>query len=261
MIKVAVFAILLVASMAYGAAPESLAGMVYHEESNTAVNSAVAFGLLLNSDRTSLGIYHASTYGVFTLGNPSDGSWSYRKTGENTAELTLGGSSQIRALDFSSDERGTLTNKPGTFPIRSGRFFLSGAAVRVPLVNSSNRSFVPAGGTSTTGFDVGKTSNRILIRAVSPGLRPFGVLDILDTPLLRLFSGQTVVAQNHGWSSDAGRETLRRSAEHVGAFPLTSNSSDSAVFIVLAPGAYTAEVSGASASDSGEVLIEVYVLK
>jgi hypothetical protein len=249
------------ASLAYGAAPDSLAGMVYHEESSTAVNTAAAFGLVMNSDGTSRGIYRASTYGVFTLGNPSDGNWSYRKTGENTAELILGGISEIRALNFSSDDRGTLRNQTGTSPIRTGRFFLSTASPRVPLVNCSNRAFVLAQGSSTTGFVVNEISNRVLIRAVGPGLLQFGVGDPLRTPTLRVYSGQTVVAQNSGWSSDSGRESLRRSAEHVGAFPLSSNSSDSAVLMILPPGAYTAIVSGTSESDSGDVLTEVYVLR
>lgn len=259
--KALLFLLLPVASAAYGAAPESLAGMVYHEESTTAVNAAIAFGLVLNPDGTFRGIYRARTYGVFMLVDPSDGTWSYRKTGENTAEITLGGISETRTLTFSSDDRGTLRNKPETSPIRTGRFSLSSSPLRIPLVNCSNRAFVLPQGSSTTGFVLSDTSNRVLIRAVGPGLSQFDVGDPLDTPVLRVYSGQSVIAQNSGWASDPGRESLSRSAEHVGAFPLTSTSADSAVLMILPPGAYTALVSGASDSDSGEVLIEVYVLR
>jgi len=43
----------------------------------------------------------------------------------------------------------------------------------------------------------------------------------------------------------------------VGAFAWTSGSADSAILVNLSPGAYTAQVSGAS-GDTGVALVEVY---
>ena len=46
----------------------------------------------------------------------------------------------------------------------------------------------------------------------------------------------------------------------VAAFPLTEGSKDSALVLSLPAGAYIADVSSLDPTESGEVLIEVYVL-
>jgi hypothetical protein len=49
-------------------------------------------------------------------------------------------------------------------------------------------------------------------------------------------------------------------AKQVGAFDLAANSKDAVILTDLAPGIYTAVVSGAGAS-SGVALVEVYEVK
>jgi hypothetical protein len=84
---------------------------------------------------------------------------------------------------------------------------------------------------------------------------PFGVSGTLTDPQLQLYSGTTLLASNSGWD---GRAELVNAAASVGAFPWDSPSSnDSAILITLSPGAYTAQVSGAS-GDTGVALVEVY---
>src|SRR5581483_9141937 len=95
---------------------------------------------------------------------------------------------------------------------------------------------------------------QILIRAVGPSLGLFGVSAPLANPTLTLFdaTGQ-VIATNTGWADNAQLSTV---ANTVGAFHFIAGSKDSAVLVVVAPGAYTAQVS--SATSSGTALIEVY---
>jgi hypothetical protein len=108
---------------------------------------------------------------------------------------------------------------------------------------------------------VTEETNRVLIRAVGPGLKAFGVQTPLASPVLRLYSGQFSIAENTGWNTAAAGESLKRSAAFVGAFPLSESSADCALILALPAGAYTAQVSSSFGTDSGEVLIEVYLLR
>ena len=98
----------------------------------------------------------------------------------------------------------------------------------------------------------------LLIRAVGPtlGAAPFDIPGVLVAPLLSIFSGQTLVGGDAGWG---GTTALASAFAQVGAFPFFSASSqDSAVFNpVLAPGAYTVQVTGAGGT-TGTVLAELY---
>jgi sugar lactone lactonase YvrE len=106
------------------------------------------------------------------------------------------------------------------------------------------------------GFVIGgSTSSTVLIRASGPALTAFGVTGSLADPLLDLYSGTSLLAYNFGWSGDP---QIASAASAVGAFSWTNSASDdSAILVTLPPGAYTAQVSGAS-GDTGVALIEVY---
>ena len=106
------------------------------------------------------------------------------------------------------------------------------------------------------GFAIGGTTSRtVLVRASGPALVPFGVSGTLPDPQLQLYSGSTVIESNSGW---AGNSEISQSAAAVGAFGWSSpTSNDSAILVTLPPGAYTAQVSGAS-GDTGVALVEVY---
>jgi hypothetical protein len=125
------------------------------------------------------------------------------------------------------------------------------------LVNLSARVTVGTGGNILiAGFVIGgSTSETVLIRASGPALVPFGVAGTLPDPALKLFSGSTVLAANSGWGGDPN---VSAAAASVGAFTWGSpTSNDSAILVTLPPGAYTAEVAGAS-NDTGIALVEVY---
>ena len=125
------------------------------------------------------------------------------------------------------------------------------------LVNISTRVQVGTGGNILiAGFVIGgSTSETLLIRASGPALVPFGVTGTLPDPQLQLYSGSTLLGTSNGWF---GNLAISNAASEVGAFSWSNPSShDSAILVTLPPGAYTAQVSGAS-GDTGVALIEVY---
>ena len=117
------------------------------------------------------------------------------------------------------------------------------------MVNVSARNQVGTGSNILiAGFVVrGDDPKNMLIRAVGPGLKNFGLTGTLDDPLLKIFkqnssdpSNPILVGTNDNWSPG-----LRPSFQKTGAFDLTTLSLDAAMVITLEPGAYTAQVSGA----------------
>jgi sugar lactone lactonase YvrE len=125
------------------------------------------------------------------------------------------------------------------------------------LINISARVQVGTGGNILiAGFVIGGTTSKtVLIRASGPALVPFGVTGTLPDPQLQLYSDSTVLESNDGWGGDA---QIAATAATVGAFSWgTSATPDSAILVTLPPGAYTAQVSGAS-GDTGIALVEIY---
>ena len=125
------------------------------------------------------------------------------------------------------------------------------------LVNISARVQVGTGGNILiAGFVIGGTTARtVLVRASGPALVPFGVSGTLPDPQLDLYSGTTLLASNAGWGGNA---QIASTASSVGAFGWSNaTSNDSAILVTLPPGAYTAQVSGAS-NDTGVALVELY---
>ncbi|GAB5558935.1 MAG: hypothetical protein SynsKO_05820 [Synoicihabitans sp.] len=129
------------------------------------------------------------------------------------------------------------------------------------LVNISSRAAAGSGEAQTIAGLVitGEDSKPVLIRAVGPGLAEFGVTGTLAAPKLDLYSGQTVIATNTGWSTSADVDGIIEAGAEAGAFALKSTDADSAILETLPPGSYTAQVSGADGG-SGVVLVEVYDL-
>jgi hypothetical protein len=130
------------------------------------------------------------------------------------------------------------------------------------LVNISARVETSSGsGVLIAGFVIGgSTARTMLIRASGPVLKAFGLSGVLPDPSLALFQsvgGQNVLVGTNtlGWGGDP---QIAAASAAVGAFSWGSVATpDAAILVTLAPGAYTAEVSGAS-GDTGVSLVEVY---
>jgi kumamolisin len=126
------------------------------------------------------------------------------------------------------------------------------------LINLSCRQLVPTGGTLTAGFTIGgTTSMTVLIRAMGPTLKNFGLSPTMADPQLvvRALGSDMPVAANAGWAGDA---VLNAANQDVFAFsPASPTSLDAEVVITLAPGAYTIQTSSVSGG-SGLVQVELY---
>jgi kumamolisin len=126
------------------------------------------------------------------------------------------------------------------------------------LINLSCRQLLPTGGSLTAGFTIGGTTSKtVLIRAMGPALRNFGLSPAMADPQLvvRAMGSDTPVAANAGWAGDS---TLNAANQAVSAFaPASPTSPDSEVVLTLAPGAYTVQASSVSGG-SGLVQVEIF---
>jgi uncharacterized protein (DUF1800 family) len=142
--------------------------------------------------------------------------------------------------------------------VTAGVLRLPAAEFNQRIVNLSTRAQIGTGANvAVVGFVVGAGSSKnILIRAVGPGLNNFGVAGTLGDPRIDLYdSSNRLILSNDNWTTTTvGGATTFNS---VGAFSLAANSRDAALLATLAPGAYTAQVSGVN-NATGIALVEVY---
>lgn len=110
------------------------------------------------------------------------------------------------------------------------------------------RSDVPAGSYSIQITGAGG--------AAGVALADFGITGTLADPRLVVFSGQTVIASNDNWDAAV---TPLATPGRAGGFGLPVGSRDAALIVNLAPGPYSAKVSGAGAT-AGVALVEIYEL-
>lgn len=124
------------------------------------------------------------------------------------------------------------------------------------LANISTRGTVGVGQDVMIGgvILVGQDPARILFRAIGPSLATVGIQSALADPQVDLFNGEgTLIAANNNWR-DSQEELVRA----TGAAP--SNDAESAILVDLAPGNYTAVVTGVD-NGTGTALIEAYYLQ
>ncbi len=144
----------------------------------------------------------------------------------------------------------------------------SGLATSTPpaaanrLANISSRALVGTeANIEIAGFVVAGppgSTEQVLIRGIGPTLTQFGVSGALANPILTLFdSAGNRIATNAGWGSSLNAPQIAAAIQATGAFALPPGSADSALLLGLAPGAYTAPVTGLNGS-TGVALAEVY---
>lgn len=141
---------------------------------------------------------------------------------------------------------------------------LSVGAAGQRLVNLSSRGPVGNGANALlAGFNVAGTQpKRLLIRGIGPGLTAFGVSGAVAKPVLSVYRGTTLVAQNTGWFTSPDASAITAAAAEAGTFALGAvgtPSADSAVIVNLTPGLYTAQLTSQDAT-GGTGLIEIYEL-
>jgi hypothetical protein len=174
--------------------------------------------------------------------------------GQTGATLTMGFVTPANSGAYAC----VVTNAAGTsLTSATCQLEVSTGSAELRIVNSSTRLFVGTGDqVLITGFVLaGSGARSLLVRAVGPGLSPFGVAGTLSDPQLTVYdSARRVLATNDDWIA-----SLVPIMTQAGAFPLPAASRDSALVVSLPAGAYTFMVSGANNS-SGIALLEVYEL-
>jgi hypothetical protein len=247
------------------AAPTTVAGLIYYESVRTTARTSFSFGVVLEPEGVARGLFFnsSSDQSQITSGSAESGTWTYRIFDDGTAELTIatpsgfGPTAGRRTLRYATERSGEVSNLTD---FSAGTFRFGDTSTRSTLVNCSSRSNIAPGQSAFTGFVVtGDQPRTVLVRAVGPGLRQFGIGDTLSDPQLSVaFRGRSI-ARNDDWHSTGG-ESIPATGSIVGAFPLTGNSRDAALVLTVGPGDYVAEASGGSGSDSGQLLLEVYLL-
>ena len=127
------------------------------------------------------------------------------------------------------------------------------------LKNVSARNQVGTGANILiAGFFIdGPVNKTLLIRGIGPALRDiWGLTTALVDPKLEIYNAArgTKIAENDNW--DVSLATV---FDSVGAYRFTTGSKDAALQITLAPGSYTAQLSGVG-NTTGEGVVEVYEL-
>jgi hypothetical protein len=200
-----------------------------------------------------------------------------------TASSTAARVGAFPLLPGSRDAVIQTTLAAGTYTIQVDSFGESGAAlVEVydtsegpagdppMIVNLSTRGFVGGAGSSVVSGIViaGTVPARVLVRGVGAALASFGIDRPLADPLLQIYRGSTLLAQNDNWESPqpitstqsaATALEITAAAAAVGAFALPTGGKDAALIVALNPGAYSAVLSGAG-NTAGAGLVEVYFL-
>jgi hypothetical protein len=146
-----------------------------------------------------------------------------------------------------------------TFTSLPARVNITGVVEVSRIANLSIRTNAGTGAqTLIVGFVVGGPGTRgtkpLLLRGVGPTLGSFGVAGALTDPKVELFNSASVkVQENDNWFA-----TDSSTFASVGAFALTANSRDAALFNrEMASGSYSAQLSGVG-NAAGIVLAEIY---
>lgn len=123
------------------------------------------------------------------------------------------------------------------------------------LTNISTRGFVGSGAEAMIpGIIVtGSGTKRVLISGIGPNLQDFGIAGFLENPSLALLQGQTVLQANDDWRASP----LAADIAATGLAP--TRDPESALLAELAPGEYTALLSGV-AGGTGVGLVQVFDL-
>jgi hypothetical protein len=236
----------------YSVVVTSLAGSVTSATARVSV-VAVAPSVMTAPVAQTAGAGGRVDFTVAANGTPP-GSYQWLKDaqempGATSATLTLpdvraadGGSYAVRV----SNRAGSTMSAAALLTVRSSR-----------LVNLSTRAFVPAGGTLTPGFFIrGSGSKPLLIRAVGPTLRLFGIESALPETRLALIEqgGALPVARDQDYHAVLDNDV----AAAVGAFPLEPGARDAAIQATLTSRGYTVQVSPGNSTMIGVALAEIY---
>lgn len=243
-------------------AKENTTGKVYSSVSDHYAQGNGAFRMLLppgtytlHAEAISTTFVGGSSVGLFSEVYPTDPSFQppLYVGGVPMTPLTLGNASPVQIVINAGCTATASFRFDGTGSVGGD----CGAAIPNParLANLSTRMQSLTGNDVVIGgFVIGGTTNKtVAIVATGPSLAAFGIANPLADPTLTLVrsSDQSIIATNDNWQSDPAAAQLQAS----GFAP--SNALESALYVNLPPGAYTAIVSGKAAA-TGVAIVAVY---
>lgn len=129
------------------------------------------------------------------------------------------------------------------------------SATSSKLANISTRGKVDGGDSVMIGGFIvgGDQPTKVIVRALGPSLATAGIAGVLQDPLLEVYDGNgLLLAQDDDWRQHQEKQLIES------GLPPT-NDAESALFLILPPGAYTGIVRGKD-NRSGVGLVEVYNL-
>ena len=153
---------------------------------------------------------------------------------------------------------GIVRGQNNTTGIALGEVYDVSTDVPSRLANISTRAFVRTqDNVMIGGFILGGSSGdtmNVVVRAIGPSLNESGVSNALADPVLDIRSKDGVpVATNDNWQDDSKASQISKNSL------APKNALESALYLTLPPGQYTAIVSGKGGNGVG--LIEVYHLQ
>lgn len=269
-------------ALSFAQAPASIAGKILRQRYiNASVRSSGELTVLLGTDGrftllragTGFALIPQAPYRIFIV-DPlvTEGTYTYRRTGESTATLELPilrgtSAAGVSELTFTSESAGTIGfGETFTLTDRTD-------TAATPLSNLSLRGNVVPGRPLIAGFVVpGSVEREVLVRVVGPTLSAFGVTNFWADPDFEIFRGNAPAPVNQihyaDWSvtpfsqgtNYPSTAAFQKIFTAVGAFALPVGSKDAAQVVRLAPGAYTVVCTAPAGDTGGEALIEVYTL-
>ena len=120
------------------------------------------------------------------------------------------------------------------------------------LINIATRGFVGTGDDVLIGGLIisGSTNKSVVITAKGPSLADFGVQGVISNPQIQLFSGSNQIDFNDNWQDHPDSSKIPDSFK-------PGNSLEGALYKELAPGPYTAIVTGVGGA-TGVGIVEVF---
>jgi hypothetical protein len=187
-------------------------------------------------------------------------SWSPNVAVSEPFDPHLGYPNQNKIGDYLtivSDIAGGNVAYPATFNGEQDVYYVRVAPPALQLLNISTRVRVSTGeNVLIAGFIItGTDPKRVIIRGIGPSLG--GVPGALPDPTLELHQTNTTLAVNDNWKMRQDGSSQQTEIEATGIAP--TNDLESAIAVTLAPGSYTAILSGNSGA-SGIGVVEVYDL-
>ena len=176
------------------------------------------------------------------------GAWALLKQ-KNSAEIVATALSKLSATGLPVTDPRNGNVKPR---IRIDAA-LSASPPSARLINLSSRGQVQTGNDVMIGGFIisGFAPKTVVVRASGPSLAASGINNFLANPKLQLFSGPNQIAFNDNWQSADNQATLAASGFAPG------NPLEAAIYTTLAPGAYTAIVTGIG-DTAGVGIVEVF---